>query len=342
MTKVETAKIKEVLEKIKAFIPPTNLSLLEEQVYILFRKDGTYITNGFFQLFYPYVLGEEIIVEGFAFSQIISKIEDPYIYLQTVEHKLIIKTRKIKVEMNILLEYPYSLYRNPNDWLKLPNKFSDILRKAKVCVLETVGEPVLSCVFITPESIESIDSIRCFIYDLKNNPHEIKESFLINLDEIKKLILIEPVSFVIKEHTMFFKNQEGLILVFPLIKGNFPNTSSLKKNEGVKFVFPLKEVIKAIDRSNALIQSIQKNLRWVKITVNSERIKLKGESSRGVYEEIIEKENKELTEEIQFFLTPYLIEEISDPEENYTSYLTDKTITFLSENYRYVLALRNL
>lgn len=342
MTKIETERIKEVLDKVKIFIPPTNLSLLEEQVYILFKKDGMYMTDGFFQLFYPFILGEEIIIEGFAFSQIICKIEDSYIHFQKVEDKLNLRTRKIKAEINVLSEYPYPLHKNPDNWLKLPNNFSDILKKARSCVLEAVGEPVLSCVYITPESIESTDAIRCFIYDLKENPHEIKEPFLINLNEIKKLIPIEPVSFVLKEDKMFFKNQEGLVLSFPLLKGNFPNTSSLKKNEGEKFSFPLKEVIRAIDRSNALIQSIQKNLRWVQITINSERIKLRGESSRGMYEEIIEKENKELTKEIQFFLTPYLIEEITDPEENYISYLSNKTISFVSKNYKYILALRNL
>ena len=178
------------------------------------------------------------------------------------------------------IQLPLDEVNTKHHWKKIP---SDLIKALLFCSFSTtkdLSKPLLTCVHVKNDIVESTDNKRGTDYKLKS---EVNGEFLIPVDSIKHLRNFNPTKYSLTDSWVSFLAENKTIFSCRILKEKFPNISSIMDVTGKKMKFP-DGIVDAIDKAVIFCEeeeSLAGTMVDIKLTKNL--IIIKGENGVGHY-----------------------------------------------------------
>lgn len=171
-------------------------------------------------------------------------------------------------------------------WKKLPQNFIKTLEAAVCVTTNNISELIKSCIHVKGETIEAGDGFKVAVYKLNES---VDDEMFIRRDAVKFLSKLTPSEYTICEDWVHFKNEKGIYSSLRKITiSDYPNMESIfEENKGNSTITIPDKLITSLEKANIFMQSEFEYNRFVIITIDGERLKVKATSANGSYSDTI-------------------------------------------------------
>ncbi len=283
------------------------------------------------------------------FFKIINKMKTDLIDITEQAGELLIKSKKTKVGIILNKEGALPIdelgeFPKDKDFKQLPDNFIQGLSLSSFCASTDQSTPILNCVFVKDNEIQSTDSFRVFSFDLNSKSSKSSKDkmppFLIPVNNISTLEKYNIKYYSLRPAWIHFKTKEEeniSIRTYP--PDEFPDINAIFDVKGERYIFPdkIQEILdKAIifcDKDFDIDNHVTVQIKGKKLTVSSK-------SDYGWFKEstII----KDAGNNIQFDTNPTFFKQIlKKGTECIISKESDKgaKVLFKGQNWKYVSAI---
>jgi hypothetical protein len=331
--KIKTNELLEKIELLKILNNDNDFSGIAK--YFYFKNNKIYSTDGrmFIEIDFKSELNNFAIIQT-EFHKVLQKIKTDEIEIIQEEEKIIIKSKRTKIEFiinNSLLDKIN--FNFENNFIKLPSDFIPALKITKFCVNKnaTDGSGYLT---IENNNIYSTDKYRICNYIFND---KINDMMLPN-DCLDILIKLEVSKYQENDNFYLFKKDNIVIgivksdiqiLDFNKYKVIFDNKNDIK----IKLPNDIKENIEMSD-----IFTDQKNLfqKEIEFIIKNKKLICKSKNEVGMIESEIEV-NSEL--ELSFFIHPLFLLEILNVCNEME--INGDIVVFRNDNFNYFFRIKN-
>lgn len=211
------------------------------------------------------------------------------------------KKASFRLEAEVLL--PIDDLEKPGKWKTLPKDFGDAVQIVHQCCGADDSQFNLVCVHIGSNWIESCDQFQVCRWPIKL---DVKESVLIRGASLKHMAAFGMTEFSDMTGWVHFRNAQGLVMSFKRYVDDYPDLAKhlegkgepITLSKGLAEAAATCEVFSADDADNNVVV----------ITVRDGKMRVRGESTLGSYEEV--KTVKYEGEEISFGMSPKVLADI--------------------------------
>jgi hypothetical protein len=283
---MKAGELKKVLEIVKPGL--ANRDVLEQATSFIFHQGRVYSFNDQVAVIAPFELGADGAVNSniYAFA---SKLKpDAEITLETINNELRFVSGRSKagvvIEADIKLPLEEEL-KPPEEWYPLPGNFLSSVKSCLFSAAKSGNAPILTCVHIFGDFIETCDEYRITRYvldeavvnkDSNGNPKDANGIKVV----ARNLIALpagRPTEYGFNESWMQFRNPDtGLIYCVRMVDGQYPDLEELLECIGAEIEFP-KELNEALDWSAVPTDDAKKFEQKVHITIGKGLMSFRGE-----------------------------------------------------------------
>ena len=325
--------------KILEFVKPglANKDIIEFTNTFSFTKENLITFNDEICIKYPLETEFKGTVIADEFFKLINKTEEDKegnIVINQKENELIIKGKKsiAGIVFNTMGKLPLDeLVKEPSKLYKIPNNFLEGIYLSLFCVSHDESTPLITCLNVQKEFIESTNGYRFFRY-LLSKP--IKTTFLLSSKCASVISKYNIIKYSIENNWAYFLTKENVLLHSRIYQEEtFPCTDQFFNTNGKKIFFS-KEVPLIIDKAIIFCSEqdsenlLQVNIEKDKITISSKK------EGIGWFKETCKQKNKQ---EVQFEINAFFLRDLL--KKTNTCFMVDKNnlLGFKTDKFEHII-----
>ena len=331
--KIKKVDLQAALEKVKGGL--AQKELIEQSSSFIFM-DGSIITyNDEVAVSIPMkALDFTCAVPGAELMSILSKVKDAEIEVSIIDNELVLAgakfTARIKIQAEISL--PIDTLK-PSKWQKTTEEFLAALKMCLFSAGSDMSKPVLTCLHINNNVVESSDSTRLSRMTLEEN---INATFLLPARAATELCKYEIKSFALTDGWAHFKLESGAQFSCRTFEGKFPDFDPILQVENTHTLRFPPDMDGILERASAAL--IKDATNQVEIYIKDSKVTVTSASEIVRYEETARMRSSK--DDITFRINPTFLRQIL--ADNSTAELADdkvKKLKFVNGNFEHILAL---
>ena len=340
--KIEKGKLLGALEAVKPAL--ATKELIEQSTCFAFIDGAVSSYNDIISIRYPLEIDLEGAIDSAVFYQLIQKItpdKDGNVTLEFDEAKSHIKVKGkgtksgLKLDKEIKLPLKEELGEiTDEDWITLPDNFITALKFCMFTVGRDMSKPLLTCLNITGDYIESCDNQRFTRYQV-DGKGAFDESLIIPGVAIRSMVNYDLVDYKKPEGTgwIHFRTAGNLIFSTRVYDDQYPDLTELYEVEGSQIKFPT-GIDTALDRAGLFSKADHDIDNEVEVEIQDKKLRVKVEGQTGWIEE--ELPVRYTGEKIAFVTNPNFLIEILKQVD--TAIVGNK-LKFTGKNWEHVIPL---
>lgn len=330
---IKRANLQTALEKVKSGL--AGKEIIEQSASFIFM-DGNIVTyNDEIAISVPMKkLNFTCAVPGTELLSIISKIKDDELDIDVIDNEFVIKGAKfnagIRVQSEIIL--PVDTLK-PEKYMTVPPDFRDVLKMCAFSTGSDMNKPVLTCLHICNDKVESTDGFRLTQAKLSVN---LNVEFLLPSRAALELVRHEIEKFALTDGWVHFKLGEGVQFSCRTFEGVYPKFDDIIKMWDTHILrFPV-DMDGILERASTAL--IKETSNKVNIYIKDNKITVTGISDVVRYEEISRMRSDK--DEVQFNINPTFLRQIlSKNSIAEFSIGPPPKLKFTGDNFIHVLAI---
>jgi DNA polymerase III sliding clamp (beta) subunit (PCNA family) len=329
--KVNRSELLEALERVRPGL--SSKEMIEQTTSFAFKGGRVMTYNDEISVSHP-IKGLDIegAVKAEELHKFLSKTKKDEIELEIVESEIQITAGKAKMGITLQeeIKLPLEELGEIKGWEKIPKNFVAALKFASFSCSQDANKPILTCLHIDGEIVESSDCFRLTRYKLQK---KFPFSCLLPASAARDLIKYPITEVTSGQGWAHFKTEEGTVFSCRVFEGEFPNSGELFKVKGEEISFPasinnLLEKAQIFSKREFTLDEI------VVITLSNKRIVINSKSDCGWFEE--ETQIKYSGEPISFLVHPSFLKDICS--QSSTCIIGETIIKFVGENWEHLVA----
>lgn len=328
-------------EKLIAILQSTRAGLADKDIVehassFIFANEQVLAFNGEISVHYPLPLDFEGVVPADKLLAFLDKGKKDEIKLEASGNELLLKCGRAKAGIVLsseIPEYLESLKIPRKGWAPIPDGFVDALQFCFFSVSRDMTKPVLTCVHIVKDIIESCDAFRATRRILSKSAN--LDELLIPAPVIKYLRRFGITEYANDNTWIHFRNEDEAILSCRLFQGQYPALKELLnfdiKGTSISFPDSLGEML---DGAGVFADAEFDTDRSVAITVQDGKLIVRAEGGEGWFEQSARAKG---IKDLNFTIHPGFLQEVL--KHSGEAKLTERTILFKGENFVHVVSL---
>lgn len=336
---MKTSELKKVLETIRPGLAAKEI--VEQFTSFAFVDNRAVTYNDQISLSHPLPEGLDITgaVSAEEFYKLISKLKGEEVEITIGEAELLLKSGKTRAGLRLQTEItlPLEEVSGKKKWKPLPDTFCEALAFTREATSTNMTLLQLTAIHITAEEAQASDRFRIATFAFSESlPPE--TDFLLPANAAREIIKLKPHEFALSENGwIHFHTKEDTVLSCRLIEGEFPDITPYLQVEGVELKLP-ENLLEILDRTAIFSSADQKTDEVLEITLENNRMVVRGENETGWVEE---SSRLRYTEDpLRFGITPMLFRTILTQSGNCV--LDGKKILFSGLDWKYLAILREV
>jgi len=277
-------------------------------------------------------LGVEGAVSAKPLLKLLTKLTDESVSVSVKDGHLRIKYQdgaiNHRLQQEILL--PVDQVPHPDEWLPLPEQFSDALDLVQECAGTDLKKYVTTCVHVHPKYLEATDSVQAARYRLKTG---VKTPCIVERDTLKCVVASGVSEVAESESWLHYRSKEGLVIYCRRMLEEYADLGDCYLVEGDRAVLP-KSLAEAADKAE-VFSSEDKDDGRLLVEIRSGRIKVFGQGVSGFAEEF--KDAAYEGPDLKFLIAPKILTRIV--EKGQEIIIGPTRIMIDGGSHRYVTAL---
>lgn len=333
--KIERTQLLDALDKARVGV--SDKEIIEQSTNFVFR-DGHILTfNDEIAVSTPFDIGIEGAVPANELYKLLKRFKAKEIDFSTKVNELHIKTKKASsgILFNKNVELPIDeVFEEEFEWKEISEDILSAIEFCKFSVSKNTNKPVLNCVHLFEDRVESCDNYRFTIYNLEEETFE--QSILLPVSSAKELSKFGPlVAYGAAGAWCHFKTEEGTIISCRTIDGTFPNLDEIiEKDDLTKFTFPT-NIDGMIDRAEVFVDHSNFDTEVINVSLYKDQIKIKSTGASGWFEEKAKLDKK--AERVNFRVNPAFLKQII--KEHNTAQVGERMLVFEGDNFLHAVSL---
>lgn len=269
-----------VLESIQPGL--ARQEVLEQSSCFVFRKGRALTYNDEISISHPVSFDLEGAVKADEFFRLLSKMKADEVDLSIDGKELLVKGKKTSagICLEAEIQLPVDELKIPTEessWKKIPERFCEGLRFCMFSASTDMTKPVLTCLHIKEDFVETCDNFRLTRYTLGS---KIKGELLVPALAANQLVDYSPVAFSGSEGWIHFRNEKGVIFSCRTYQEKYPDLSTLLDVKGVKVQMP-KSMPAMLERAGIFASSQFAQDEQVTITMKEGKVIVLGKGASG-------------------------------------------------------------
>lgn len=284
--KIKTTELKSQLESVAAGI--ASKELIEQTSCFIFSKKRIITFNDMIAATVPTTLKINGVVQSEPILKLISKVKDEEIEVVQKEGKLLISGKRFNAEFNMTksMEIPLGEIDIPDSFIETPPEIQSCLKMACFTASKSLAEPLLRCVHIKNNKVESCNNDQITICTL---PKKFKGIDVLvpakNVSEINKQKI---VGIAVVDGWAHFNTENGAILSSKTLQQKYLDLSQYIPNEDSASVIEFPSQIKEILDRAEILSSVEEDKsvdKIIRISLSKEKLIIESENAVGKYTE---------------------------------------------------------
>jgi DNA polymerase III sliding clamp (beta) subunit (PCNA family) len=332
--KIDKHILLEALETVKPGLGKNDS--IEQSTSFCFVEGGVVTYNDELSIFCPVPnLDLEGAVNSIELHAFVNKAKSEEIELSIEDNELLLKSAKskagLKIEAEVVL--PVDEIGEVGKFKKLPKNFLKALNFTMGACSRDNTKPVLMCVNVTPDRLESSDNYRIAHYDLEESVKV--EPFLLHANLCSQVVKFSPVKLAKGDGWIHFINEAKAVMSCRIFEEDFPDASGAMKVKGNSLKFP-KNTLSILERAAPFFKRDKAMDEFIQLSLADNKLTIKSESASGWFKESSKTEYT--GEPIDFGVTPYLLRDIL--KQTNEASIDGKKLIFQGTNWKYLSLLR--
>jgi DNA polymerase III sliding clamp (beta) subunit (PCNA family) len=267
----------------------------------------------------------------------LSKVKVEEMQLEITEKEIQIKAGRAKAWLTLQadISLPVDEVGEIKKWKKIPDDFIKGLQFALGAVGRDMSKPILTCVNIKKEQLNSSDNYRIAHYQLASEM-PVKE-FNLPASACREVIKFKSSSIAEGTGWIHFKNESGAIMSCRVFDDQYPDASKYLAASGDTIEFP-NEMNAILERAEVFAKRDSCMDEFIDIYLSEKKLEVKSNSEMGGFEE--SKRVVFAGEPIHIQVTPHLLRDILKTTNTATK--DGSKLLFEGENFKYLILLRNV
>ncbi len=329
---------KELLEALEIVKPGLSTKeIIEQSTSFAFIKGKIITYNDEISISHPVKnLKLTGAIKADEFYKLLSKLKGDEIEIDIQEAEILLKSGKAKAGITLQKEIrlPLEEVDKPEDWKALPDNFIHHLRFAMGACTSDMSRPILTCVNICSNgTLYASDSYR--LVEAKCSKKMGVNDFLLPASSAVHVVKLNPTQICLGNGWVHFKTEGGTVLSCRVFEDIYPDITPHIEVKGMQVEFP-KTIKDVLDRASVFAKRDHFLDEQLDITIGNNRIKVKGQSDAGWFEE--ECNMRYDKEPVTLMVTPYLMQDILN--ESHQCTVSKDKMKFQGEDWTYIALLR--
>ncbi len=324
----------------------SNKEVIEQSTCFVFKDKKVFAYNDEIAISIPIDIGIVGAIQAKELYSLLSKVKDKEIeFTQKYDSEINIKGKKfksgIKLETEIKLPLD-AVLKVKGRWSKLPDNFIEAVDFCKFSASNDESLPILTCVYIHNNIVQSSDKYRATEYMLSEDCF--KKSVLIPANSIEKLSKCDINEYIIKSGWIHFRNTKTkLQFSCRTLNSEEPYPTEiintiLKKTKTSKTITFPEEIKDILNTAEIFTTSDFNQSAFVNINIKKGRMFIKGEGVVGWYKEPIKIKYKD-KEEINFMINPKFLTQILNHVNEVHVDVKNHKILFNNDNFIHTVSM---
>lgn len=325
--------LKRTLELVKPGL--ARKELLEQSTSIIFRKNHIFTFNDEVAVVAPLDTGITGAVPSdplYAFLGKLGEGADINIESQENEFKFSSGRNRAGIRRDEEIKLPLDEeIPEPEEWEELPEKFLEALRRILFSCSGSGHRPILTCIHITEDWMESCDGYRMTRAKIQWRS---EDNLCIVGKNLEKLSQYSPSHFGFSPNWIQFKNKDGIRYAVRIVDGEYPDLDKFTEVEGEEVEFP-PEMENALDWAAIIVDSSIKFTQKIDVSIGKGQCTVKGEGPEGWAEQSVRM--KYSGKPIIFQAHPQMLKEMVKLARKIT--IGDKSVKIEAEDFVHIVSL---
>lgn len=325
--------LKRTLELVKPGL--ARKELLEQSTSIIFRKNHIFTFNDEVAVVAPLDTGITGAVPSdplYAFLGKLGEGADINIESQENEFKFSSGRNRAGIRRDEEIKLPLDEeIPEPEEWEELPEKFLEALRRILFSCSGSGHRPILTCIHITEDWMESCDGYRMTRAKIQWRS---EDNLCIVGKNLEKLSQYSPSHFGFSPNWIQFKNKDGVRYAVRIVDGEYPDLDKFTEVEGEEVEFP-PEMENALDWAAVIVDSSIKFTQKIDVSIGKGQCTVKGEGPEGWAEQSVRM--KYSGKPIIFQAHPQMLKEMVKLARKIT--IGDKSVKIEAEDFVHIVSL---
>lgn len=325
--------LKRTLELVKPGL--ARKELLEQSTSIIFRKNHIFTFNDEVAVVAPLDTGITGAVPSdplYAFLGKLGEGADINIESQENEFKFSSGRNRAGIRRDEEIKLPLDEeIPEPEEWEELPEKFLEALRRILFSCSGSGHRPILTCIHITEDWMESCDGYRMTRAKIQWRS---EDNLCIVGKNLEKLSQYSPSHFGFSPNWIQFKNKDGVRYAVRIVDGEYPDLDKFTEVEGEEVEFP-PEMENALDWAAIIVDSSIKFTQKIDVSIGKGQCTVKGEGPEGWAEQSVRM--KYSGKPIIFQAHPQMLKEMVKLARKIT--IGDKSVKIEAEDFVHIVSL---
>jgi len=175
----------------------------------------------------------------------------------------------------------------PERWEDLPEGFTEAVGRVLFSCAQGGHRPILICIHVTPEFMESCDGFRMTRVSYRFGPKDDNDLCIVgkNLEKIADYSLTR---FGISGNWLQFSNEDGVKYSMRIVEGSYPDLDKfIDVGDGQEIELPAKGLEKALEWASVVADDSIKYRQRIVLEIQKGRVVVKGEGPDGWAEETV-------------------------------------------------------
>jgi len=286
---MKTSELRHALELVKPGL--ARKELLEQATSIIFKDDKVWTFNDEVAVVVPLKIGLIGAVPADPLYKLLAKLPpdgDLRIEEESPDQKQELRfscgrnRAGIRRDEEIRLPLDEEI-GEPEGWQDLPEGFTKALDRVLFSCAQGGHRPILTCVHITDNHIESCDGFRMTRIKIK----AVCDDICIVGKNLENLTDYSPIKFGFSDNWIQFLNKDNVRYAVRMVEGDYPSLDQFIEFEGQDMEFPAEDVKKALDWAKVIADDSIKYKQNVDLSIQKGKLIVKGEGPDGWAEETL-------------------------------------------------------
>ncbi len=335
--KVLKSELIKALEVVKPGL--ANKELIEQATSFAFMGDRVVTYNDEISISHPVPdLDITGAVKAEELYQLLGKLKTDEVTFEVAENEVRITSGRAKAGIVLQQEIrlPLEELGSFDKWKRVPKNLKEAFKFTMFSAAKDMSRPVLTCLNVTDEYVESCDNLRLTRYQL--NGALPVDGFLIPASSVRDLIRYDFSAIAATEGWVHFKTKEGTVFSTRIFEDQYPNVEHLLDMEGESFELPkgLDDVLKRAEvfakRPNILDEQVV-------VRLTPKELSIRSEDTTGWFEEklALDKGAAAPSKEVEFAINPGSLNDMYKRQP--ACELAPDRMKFAGEGWEHVVAL---
>jgi len=286
--KIQKAELLAALDKVKPGL--ATIDRIEQATHFAFMGDRVVTYNDEISVSCK-VAGMDLTgaVDAKHLYAFLNKVKKPELITETTDNEIRLKVGKGTAGLAFMDEVTLPLHElgEIDKWSALPNGFMDALLFCRFSCFKNMSRPILTCVHVGSDFVESCDNTR-LTYLLLNEKNPVPD-FLIPGSTVSLLAKYDVSKIATSEGWVHFQTADGgLTFSCRVFEDNYPDTTAIREEvEGATEVILPKDLPTVLGKVEVFAHNEEENKDRTEIKLSKKKFTVRSQNQVGWYEETL-------------------------------------------------------